>query len=328
MPPRPGKRRTFRSLLVRGLVAAGVLVLSSGAWVWVGCGGTTGQPDMPKPMPGASTDATIPETSVSPAGDARGSSPGADADDGTFDVVIPYANRIVPEAHAPTEAAVLDWPACAPDVCGTASDPSQVTADSGWTSDYGNCANFALPAVYDDGGVPVPAPPGSVCATHAWLGHKEWDDCLRGLGGPNVGYAPPANYTLPPCHQLVDAGNAMTGLGAGQSLFALCQQVVTCIEQTGCAETHPTPGTVAPTAADACLCGKGVGVAACELDASGPCKNQVLAAMGLGPNGIVEAIGHSNDVTTPQYVGFGVIYADYKTLNQVCSDVVLEAGAD
>lgn len=244
------KTRGNHRLMPRTRIAGVALALAAlgSAPAWVGCGGTTGREGLAAlgaldASPG--TDATItPDASL------------ADADEAPFDVAIPYADRVLPDVTSAPDAGALDWPTCPEDLA--------TAADGGWTDPAHGYPAF--PAEYDDAGHPVPAPDGSVCATHVWLGRREWDDCVRGQEG---------DTTLPPCAYLGDAGKATAGPGSGESLRSLCQELSQCIARSGCGLSD----------VNECLCGAGNGeYAACRKawvagQRLGACWKEELAAL-------------------------------------------------
>jgi hypothetical protein len=236
---------------------------------WAGCGGTTGHEGEEAPTgadAGFTADATTPRDATLD-----------DADEALFDVAIPYADRALPDVTVPRDAGALDWPACPPDL---ASD-----GDGGFTDPAHGYPAF--PAQYDDAGRAVPAPDGSACETHVWLGRREWDECVRASEGDTV---------LPPCAHLSDAGKATAGPGSGQPLLSLCQDLSRCTVRTGCG-LHDV---------NECLCGVGNGGSdACRRvwatgQRPGPCWREELAALQVAdtPEGADNALAAFADTVT------------------------------
>src|SRR5262249_49036710 len=136
-------------LLAVGLSAAG------GAFAWTSCGGTTGRDNLaplrriesPSSDP---VDAAAPETDgvlVASGGDAGAADPPLpDVDEGLFDVIISYADRPLPEVHAPVDsggAVGIRWPRCPRDF--------GIDSNGNPTTDYSVSAGI-VPAEYDDAG--------------------------------------------------------------------------------------------------------------------------------------------------------------------------------
>jgi hypothetical protein len=257
---------------LRAPALAAALSTAFGAWAWTGCGGTTGR-DNGSPLTGTVSggasdppqepaDATLPRAIADAGVDSAVHD--KDADEGLFDVIIPFADRALPDVHVPVdsgEAGGIPWPNC----------PRDLGIDSNGqpTSDY-TVSALVVPAQYDKAGNAVPAPDGSVCATFPWLGHHDWTQCVRANIASN-------DTSLPPCNALVDAGNAKQGAGAGRPYYELCKELADCIVRTGC-------GLNANVSA-VCLCGEGNASQACKrLNAPGPCRDQELAAMEINPN--------------------------------------------
>ncbi len=111
----------------------------------VACGGSTGREGL-----------AMPETQVEAGDDAT-----IDFDAGLFDVVITYADRVLPDISAPPEAggeAGYPWPTCPPFIdVGPGGQP----VTPGIEVDQ-------IPSVYGPDGSIVPAPDGSACATYGF----------------------------------------------------------------------------------------------------------------------------------------------------------------
>jgi hypothetical protein len=188
----------------------------------VACGGSTGREGLSTPDSGGD-DATL---------------------DGGFDVEIQYIDRLLPDLYvAPMDAGggeASDWPSCAPDI----PVVLQLAADgavTGYTinADGGIPATgipYEIPAVWQDDGGEVPAPDGSACATHVWLGSPACDECAReqgGIVGPLYGQYGETTF-LPPCSDLGEAGIAVAGPGANRPRLDLCRAMLRCMVDTGC----------------------------------------------------------------------------------------------
>jgi hypothetical protein len=228
------KQKRRRALVVAGCVGSVVL--------GVACGGTTGRERLSlgdASVPGESGDSTL------------------DLDSGAFDVLILYADRVLPDVGVSPDAtgvavAGYPWPSCPPfipvDSDGDPVDPS-VSINQ-------------IPAAYGDAGQVIPAPDGSACAQYPWLGSTAIDTCLTSsFNGPFP--------FLPPCNWCGDAGVAAAGLRQGEPRYAICLDLYACIVESGCAATG--------SSATDCLCGADLGN--CSLDASGPCAAPELAAL-------------------------------------------------
>jgi hypothetical protein len=255
-------------------LAAGLSAVSA-MRVYAACGGTTGR-ESGSPLI-SSVDAAISDSLDATVADGRDTlvmaiaqdagildPPSLDADEGLFDVIIPYADRALPDVQVPVDsgdAGGILWPNCPRDL---GIDPN-----GKWTSDYNNSV-AVVPAQFDQGGNAVAAPDGSACAVFPWLGRLDWTQCVRSNIASN-------DTSLPPCNALVDAGNALQGAGAGRPYFDLCKELADCIIRTSCGLT----ANVSPE----CLCGVGNASLACKrLNAPGPCRNEELAAMEINPN--------------------------------------------
>jgi hypothetical protein len=261
-----------------------------------GCGGTTGREGLSDGAgngeAGLGADATIGND-----GGSEASAPGA-FDAGTFDVIIQYADRDLPDVGAPQPVA-------------------EGGSDSGWPWPFPNCPPFLsgdgngnpiptyddlqlLPSDYDAGKI-VPAVDGSTCGTHVWLDNSGDQWCID--QNPSGGLA-----LFPPCNWCVDAGVATSGSGATRPLYDLCLELYACIARTGCdvftdALHHPA----------LCLCGATFDVNSCTP--TGPCAKEELAAFQApelpSPQDIHQVIGNYNATR----IGTGVSCAGQ--LNQV-----------
>jgi hypothetical protein len=257
--------------LLRGaLKSRALVVLLAFVCAVVSCGGTTGREDLPPPnLPsGTPGDATVPE------GGADATLPQGTSDGGeSFDVVIQYADQVLPDLQAPAQvdASTSTAVICAPDI------PAVIAVDGGITllldGDI-SAQNFEVPAEFLDGGEQATAPPGSPCATHVWTYSAACDACLRfnQYGTSNwLGQYGPAE--LPPCSDLAEAGVATTGLMAGTPRVQICQNLFSCLLSTGC--FTGTSGLVG------CYCKEAVTM--CNMNGGdGVCYPQELAAMEIG----------------------------------------------
>jgi hypothetical protein len=250
---------------------AGVSTVASGL---PGCGGTTGRSDSaalvsadsatdPKgdPIDGQTADATT----AMPVGDAGlDATLHPDADEGLFDVIIPYVDRMLlniqpPAVDGGAESGGINWPNCPPD-----------------TTDPSSALGIPIPAEYNDAGHIVAAPDGSVCATYPWMGRLDWTNCTRAQLSTTSGGT---IITFPPCSVLPSGPEkASTGTGAGRLVTDLCKDLWECMVSTGCG--------LSPTFNEFCLCGT-VNIGCNMLDGTqdaGPCKDKMLAAMQIDPS--------------------------------------------
>ena len=295
---RPRESNSRRHRLRATAVCTGAIVVLTMTVIVaeVACGGTTGREGMSTAP--VSSDAAVDGTVIADADDT--------IDEGLFDVAIAYADRVLPDVQPIADAGPIDWPNC----------PQDLGIDSnGNVTDIEHGA-YDVAATYDDAGNAVPAPDGSVCATHVWLGRKEWDDCIR----VNATVAP----SLPPCNGVIDAGAARRGPRTGESLFTLCQELSQCIVKTGCGLND----------VDECLCGVGnASYPDCKAHGLiGPCAMEELAALQIDPTdpaALDTAINNYID-TNPSS-----LYAAAGPLNQLYSlgktfdcFVPVDAGAD
>lgn len=277
--PMSTRVRRERSVVV-AVVSLAALVGGGASGFAFGCGGTTGHEGLPSSQDSA--------TNAIDAGALIDATDGVD--EGLFDVVVPYADRVLPDVQPPVESGPIDWPICPQDL--------GIDADGGVTDIEHGAYN--VPAQYDDAGKAVPAPDGSVCASHVWLGRKDWDDCVR----LNTTVSP----SLPPCNGVVDAGVARRGPKTGENLFDLCKELSACIVRTGCGLSD----------VDECLCGAGNGsYPDCKAHGLiGPCAMEELAALQIDPadpSAIDTAINNYID-TNPSS-----LYAAAGPLNQLYS---------
>jgi hypothetical protein len=267
----PIRSANLRRIRRRRAGAVMLVAMLGDAAIWVGCGGTTGRDR---------TAAPALEARDAGERDGRADAPSIDADEGWFDVEIPFADRVIPDVQPAPDAGPLDWPVCPRDV---GIDPD------GKMTDIDQSA-YVVPAEYDDAGHVRPAGDGSVCASHVWLGRKSWDDCVR--------QQTTSQAALPPCNAVVDAGTARRGPRTGESLHRLCQELAVCIVRTGCGSADVTE----------CLCGLGTNGSypACkQRGLAGPCAMQELAALQIDPQdpaALDTALGHYVETASPLYL--------------------------
>ncbi len=263
----------------------------------VACGGTTGHETLPTGPVGAPDDATV------DAADDGGSADASPADatlgdesiyTGTFDVLIPNADRAlpdvqaIPEAGEAAEGAVASGPPnCPPFIPVTVDDGGYHVVPLGQESDQ-------LPSDFAADGSVSFASPDSACATYPWLGSLATDDCVS-MGGTSFGGI--TTPWLPPCNWAEEAGIATQGSGAGTSLRDLCLAYYECAIRTTCfLPADEAPG-ILPILR--CFCGLGVSAQACSLAPNGPCVEPMLAAFNLPDDPVKEAPTVLGEITTP-----------------------------
>jgi hypothetical protein len=268
---RPSKWRLHRIVVTVALAPAALAAVM--------CGGTTGRD-------GLQTDNGAEAGGGTADGSAMATDGSGGSDSGTFDVVVTYADRILPDVVAPRDSgapveAGYPWPTCPPFLL--VGPNGETTTEDGGPVPFGSEIN-QIPAIAVDGGE-IPAPDGSACATYGWLGSPAIDNCVTsqfaGAGG-----AQDFSF-LPPCNWCQGAGVASVGPGAGLKLYDLCINLYVCALQTGCGAL---PG------AAACLCGD-AGATECILDAGGPCAAEEIAALQVAPGSLEPALENYNDLT-------------------------------
>ncbi|HEY2512380.1 MAG TPA: hypothetical protein VGI39_16040 [Polyangiaceae bacterium] len=254
-----------RLRIALGLCAAAAVAAANGLVVF-SCGGTTGR-----------------EGLTTASGDDGGldADLGPDLDADTFDVVISYADRPLPDVVARPEAGIGDgggypWPTCPPFI---PVDSTGEPVPPGGEVDQ-------VPAVLDDAGDAAAAPDGSACATYGWLGSTAVDECVTSQGS---GIGMGADYILlPPCNWAANAGVAVQGPGAGESRFALCEALYACMMQTGCGRFGDAR----------CLCGTDTAASDCVKSPAGPCLNEELAALEQPPESIAVALKNYDNIVS------------------------------
>jgi hypothetical protein len=263
--PVPGSRRALQ-----GMFLAVVFVGVAGGLAFA-CGGTTGRPD---------TGETPPPTGEPPDGgmDSTVIPPTPIPDAGLFDVVIQYADRILPDVNAPSEggsAAGYPWPNCpAWEKVNAAGVVIPGSRPGTWiVTEYDDTGMVAI----DDAGTPVPAPDGSPCATYPWYGSAASDQCISA-----VGYHLGDPARLPPCSWCADAGTVMQGSRLGDQRFTVCEDLYLCMVNSGCAASGDS---------QSCLCGT-ESSAVCQADHNppGPCASQEMAALEEIPGDTSDAL--------------------------------------
>jgi hypothetical protein len=292
---------------------AQVALIAVAALASVACGGTTGRQNS------LGANGGDPISDATAGADAGSLDGGADADatlgddslyTGAFDVVIPYADRALPDVMAvPEGGSAVDVssgpPSCppfipldqvgrvvSPDKWGNGLPPGYTPIDdAGGTlaldPDGGTVMvrpADEVPADFGgDGGITF-ALDGSACATWPWLGTVAADECLtRVAQGPS----PHALFTapfLPPCNWAADAGVAVQGSRTGDSRYKICIDLYQCIMRTRCflgtlGGTNPAPNPGACFCGD--LTGNPAGVSDCVVHPHGPCLAEELAGLEL-----------------------------------------------
>jgi hypothetical protein len=258
------------------------------------CGGTNGLEDIPGASGGSTdgasrnavSDATLAESGPDAAPADSGvdatlseSDGGADAtlaDDseytGTFDVVILYADRVLPDVVAPSASASdggveaaypwpADCPAFVPVIKDRPTEAGQETDEIPGT--YDDAGNLIL----DDAGRVVPPPDGSACGSYGWLGSTAIDSCVT-QGGILTNGAMSGGVIFPPCNWCIGAGNNNGGSRKGDPKYDTCLDLYACLRRTAC-------GWATGEVAD-CLCGD-ASLNACT--GAGPCGAEELAAL-------------------------------------------------
>jgi hypothetical protein len=214
---------------------------------WAGCGGSTGREGLPPlaappdaaPPDATRPDAVAPDAAAPDAAAMRDADAGVDAtqsdvDQGWFDVIIPYADRDLPDVHAPVDSGAVAVDTGAPD----AGAP-----DSTACIPFNN--NLPLP----DGAVPV-----GCSATEQKFVDKSvacYTCLINGLCLDDLTFLDMGNE----CGDLT--GNAKSGDRAGFSNTSNCLRAIDCILATSCAMSDPA----------ACYCGTLQG-SACQTSTS------------------------------------------------------------
>jgi hypothetical protein len=269
----------------------GLLCVAAAA-VCMMCGGTTGREGLPALAEG--DDATAAEGGDATIGSGEAGDASDDDSTGTFDVVILYADRVLPDVSAPVDAGEggYPWPDCPPFVPVALGKPVSAGADQ--LDQIPAAFDDAGAVLLDDAGRVVGAPDGSVCASYGWLGTTAIDECDTS-NNSGSGSVPP--ILLPPCNWCVDAGTAAAGPRSGAPRYDVCRDLYACMRRTGCG-----------LAADgfnvtACLCGD-ASTTTCTTP-QGACGLQELGALEipLDPDptnqtaAIQTALAHYTEVT-------------------------------
>jgi hypothetical protein len=248
-------------------VWAGLALAATAAAAFMACGGTTGREGLPgTPADGGSIDSTV-DVGAPLAEASRADSGGSDGD--LLDAGIQYADPgRLPEGGG-ADGSVADaggpgaqpcwahWPVCAPD--------RLLSASSGVIA-------------VDDAGT---------CATRVWTGSRACDQCIRNNGcGSDFGDAAAFPFTFgvfPPCSDLREAGTAAQGPRAGDSLYAICEDLFLCVMRSSCATDAGASDPMADMRR--CYCGPLYGQECLqEGGAKGDCKVAIEAAMQATPS--------------------------------------------
>jgi hypothetical protein len=253
------RRRAPSFLLWSAAAACAAAALGAAA-----CGGTTGREGLALGLDAAADVAARDDATI-------------DDDSGAFDVVIQYADRILPDVAAPAEGgreAGYPWPNCPPFIpVDQDGDPTELGMEFN-----------QIPSAYNDAGAIVPAPDGSACAQYGWLGSTAIDECVTLT---STGLNMDDYLVFPPCNWVADAGLAAQGPGAGLSQYANCLSLYACIIDSGCGVVDPTT----------CLCA--------DCDAAGPCAVQELAALQCPPSESVQNCAQNFYTNDPASAGYG-----------------------
>jgi hypothetical protein len=246
------RRESGRAVAVIVAFETGLALIGACA-VLGACGGTTGREDLPQTETTADAETTIDGT-------LTGDSDEEDIDSGTFDVVIRYADRTLPDVIAPVEAG--------PDAEGGGSGfpdcPSWIALDDvgNITSDPTVASTF-VPAVFTSDGGAGEAPDASTCATFPWYSSFA-EPCFLDKVAGSTDFVP-----FPPCNWARSSGMAVTGPKAGASRYDNCMALYACIENSGCGRSgNPV----------SCLCGSDTVSGDCTMDPAGPCSTDIQNA--------------------------------------------------
>jgi hypothetical protein len=262
-------------------------LVAMGAPATLACGGTTGRDS----SLGATGNDTTSDATSAP--DVASFDGGANADatladdslyTGAFDVVIPFADRALPDVTSAPDGGSptaseggSDLPNC-PAFLFVDSDGSVIGPEGGTVAPPP--LQDQIPADYtSDGGVMI-ATDASPCATYPWLGSVAADQCLISRRVTALFTAP----YLPPCNWALEAGVAVQGSRTGDSRYKICMDLYRCIMRTGCflgtlGGTAPAPNPGACFCGD--LTGNASGVSYCVTNPKGPCLAEELAGLEL-----------------------------------------------
>lgn len=242
-----------------------------------GCGGTTGREGAPTPT----MDATVSDGDDAAGDDddaESGPSSGNDAglapaaDTGAFDVVIQYADRVLPDVSvAPTPEAGADVSVGVIDAGNVLNSPcllnnSVLGADGGPSNTLS--ADGGPPLGPDGGPVPAVTPVG--CSATEQLFANLSVDCYACLVNFSCLDDLAFGDALHECEDL--SGNAVGGGASGTSLETLCLQALSCVLGSGC---------WVPDVAG-CYCGTLAGAmcATSMMPGDGTCKTQEADGVG------------------------------------------------
>jgi hypothetical protein len=333
-------------------VALGALAVTGG----VMCGGSSGRETLPSAASGSSAGGS------DDGGDEGGLDATVDTDatmgnsvyTDTFDVVIPYADRALPDVQAATppaggdagmEAATSGPFACPPFIAvnyvpDTLDDAGRVLMEGGIQV----VAPGGMPAPEDelpsdygsDGGITFAAA-GSVCATQPWFGTVAADQCLA------KGRSTLPAAIMPPCSWAIEAGSPTQGAGAiaGKTRYQLCLELYQCMMSTECF-MHEPPDTLGlgKPAVTECFCGRDdagspLAIGVCQVAPMGACLDQEMAALELpkAPGNYATALSEFTNVFpgvgayqqsawTARFLNFDVV----NVINH-CAPMVFDGGA-
>jgi hypothetical protein len=214
--------------------------------------------------------------------------PDAGNDNGGFDATINYIDRVLPDLYvAPVDTGgagdgggtlncAPDLPILVPIQAGMPQYDAAFTLNEDGATPS-TAAPYEIPAVWLDDGGEAPAPDGSACATHVWLGFASCDLCLKQAYGGSSGNPWYGEYgntaVLPPCSDMAEAGIAVAGPGANTPRINLCNAMLDCFLRTQCFAVGVS-GTVGT--AQACICNPGDDCT--KLGPTGPCATEVQSA--------------------------------------------------
>ncbi|HSY22069.1 MAG TPA: hypothetical protein VK841_08150 [Polyangiaceae bacterium] len=273
------------------LSCAPVIALAAALGAAAACGGTTGRPPPP--------EMSVPDAS---SGDPF------DLDGGPFDVTIQYVDRVLPDVTPPPSedagadggeggAALNAWP-CPPDLCLLSDDAGYAPMDP-----VSGCPDGSAPtaAAYEDGGLVIPAPFDSICASCA--PYNDGAGCtpteqLFVLHDP----VPPEDGGMT-CYQcMVSVAGALDDSQGDldnecsdftdMATFTAAMASAECFTTLACILGSPdTPNCVGSTVingqlvgAASCYCGAGVDTGSCAaagFQPTGVCAQQEAAGLGV-----------------------------------------------
>ena len=254
------------------------------------CGGTTGREDLP--MESTFDDAAVSanDGDGDAAIDATLGDAGADDGSGAFDVVILYADRVLPDVSPPPPAP----PDAGADAALTGLQPCTAAGQTDCVACEGNAVGAE-----NSGGICTPteavlvqfdiqqglandagASPGSSCYSCLYN-----SGCIDDTQYPDTGHE---------CEDL-PAGSFTSGSGTTASLDALCLATLRCVLGTDCAATNG--------GLDNCYCGP-AGGSPSQCPANGPatngaCKGPETDGFIAMPNDATNTLKNFADTTEP-----------------------------